>query len=126
MRRHSVFYNWLWQVDNVWLHLDGYVSDFERLDWNYEERPLFSKDGLIKSEPSIMPFRDRELKQIVKEYGGWELVTDPSFNPPEELCSKLQAIGSNRERFEHSRRYLRSPGIYRRQALDTKWRKREI
>lgn len=121
----SPIYEVLWKIDSLWLHLNGFCPDFEQLDYVDTERPLFTKKGLIKWLPSVIPLRDLKLKKIATEFGGWDEITSPTFIPTEELYSKLEAIGYDRQQFDHSRRYIADPDAYRRQAVEAKWGKKE-
>jgi len=123
VKRGSFLYKILRTIDVFWRHLDGFVDDFEQLDWVYEQRPLFSKEGLIKDDLSLIPFRDRKFGQIVRDYGGWKAITKEDFVPSEELYEKLESIGFGREQFDLSRRYLANPSEYKTQALKRKYPK---
>ncbi len=42
---------------------------------------------------SYFPKGDRELTKLLKEFGGWQRVLDPSFNPSEEIYQGFEAAG---------------------------------
>jgi hypothetical protein len=116
LTRDSFWYKVLRTLDILWVSLDGFTPDLEQLDWVFDERPLFSKEGLIKIDISQLPFRDHKLKKIAKKYGGWEVITDPEFVPPRELYERLEKIGFRRDDFDLSRRYLANPDEYKENA----------
>jgi hypothetical protein len=93
------------QCDIFWFSLSGYITDLERLDFVWEDRHLFTKEGLIKHNLSSFPWADRELKLIARRYGGWKALMKPDFQPSDQLLSELESAGFTRSEFEHSRIY---------------------
>jgi hypothetical protein len=43
--------------------------------------------------------QDYDLRRVVDEYGGWKVVLDASFQPPEELLAQLDKLTCSRELF---------------------------
>jgi hypothetical protein len=104
-------------IDIYWLALDGYITDFEQLDYVYSERRPFSKSGMIKDSLSMFPWRDRLLKRIANQYGGWERIMSPDYEVTEKIYADLERAGFSRESYNLSRKYLADPKEYRTRAL---------
>ncbi len=120
--RTSRLYRTVRRIDSFLYVFLGYIPDFRQLDFVHERRELFTKEGLIKQELSLIPFTDRALKSAVKELGGWQWIMSEDFKPTEEVYKKLEAAGFAREKYEKSRAYLKDPTGYRRRALDERRR----
>jgi len=116
LHRDTLLYKVIRIVDILWFSLDGYTPDLEQLDWIFSDRELFSKEGLIKIGISTIPFRDGKLKKIAHKFGGWTVITDPDFVPPEKLYEKLESIRFGRDEFDRTRRYLADPEEYKTNA----------
>ncbi|MBS1952918.1 MAG: hypothetical protein JST89_01965 [Cyanobacteria bacterium SZAS-4] len=52
---------------------------------------------------SYFPKGDPDLIKFLENFGGWQRVLDPSFNPPEEIYQGFEAAGYTRERLDKMR-----------------------
>ncbi len=95
----------------------GFTPDFEKLDYVFYSRPLFSKEGLIRDHLSLLPFADTSLKRVVKDLGGWEHITDPEYLPNSEEYERLAEVGFSKDDFNKTREYLSDRSAYNRRAL---------
>lgn len=112
MDRTSKVFKLLRDIDITLTVWRGLLPDFQRLAFVYEERKLFSDDGLIKIGLSMIPGTERPLKAAVKKLGGWNHIVSPSFTVTEEVYSTLESAGLSRERFNKTREYLGDPVGY--------------
>jgi|GEM_PF-1538938 len=111
------------KVDIAWYVSHGFVPDFRKLDFVYEERRLFSKSGLIRTHLSVIPFVDGKLKAAVKKLGGWNVICAPQFEVTEEVYVALEKAGFEREQFDLSRKYLANRSLYHSEALAKRYEK---
>lgn len=54
---------------------------------------------------SLFPRMDPDVLKLLKQFGGWQRVLDPSFSPPEELYAGFEAAGYSRERLDKMRAF---------------------
>ncbi len=108
--------------DIFWIGLNGLAIDVAFVTDGGKPRPPLSTVGTLKVEPSLIPGVDWKLNRVLKKYGGWYSVMEPTFEPTEALYEELRKIGYDRERFDRSRAYILNPTEYTRKALES-WKK---
>ncbi|CAN5600404.1 hypothetical protein BH11CYA1_BH11CYA1_28600 [soil metagenome] len=112
MNRTSILFQFLRRIDIFVYCMRGLAMDYDRLDFNQNERQLFSDEGLLRTSMSVIPWTDRTLASAVRELGGWGKIVQRSFVVTDEVYSKLEQAGFSREQFDKSREYLADPQAY--------------